>query len=476
MKQANLAIVGAGPAGLAAAAEAVGHGASVALLDDCPVPGGQYFRRPPESFMRSGRSVFDTDRERAEALIRMVTHPQVTYLSNAVVWELPDPNVLAFVQGENSGRLRAEYILIAVGATDRPIPFPGWTLPGVITAGGAQNLIKGQRVLPGFRVVVAGNGPLLFPLAQNLHGGGAKVMEVLELAPLHHRWRQIPRLFAAPSILWQGLRFRAALLRAGIPVRTGETVLEARGTAEVEEVVIAPMDRAGRIDRSRSRAVKLDTLVVGFGFRPSTELTRLLGCEHRYDPLVGGWVPVRSEDLETTIPGVFAAGDSAGIAGVEVALLEGTLVGLSVARRLGYCTKEQESASGRGPRARLARIYRFRRGLDRLYAPPDTFLNLLTPDTVVCRCEEVVAEELLKYLGDGVQTINGLKALTRIGMGRCQGRNCLGTLASLIARELAVAPENVAFPQARPPVQPILLGDLMHEELAPPTAPEMILR
>jgi NADPH-dependent 2,4-dienoyl-CoA reductase/sulfur reductase-like enzyme len=445
------------------------------LLDDCQVPGGQYFRRPPDSFQRSTRTIFDKDLERAQAVIKAAAHPRVAYLSNAVVWEAPEPNVLAFVRGIDSGRVRADCIVSAAGAFDRSVPFPGWTLPGVITAGGVQNLIKGQRVLPGFRVVVAGNGPLLFALAHNLHSAGARVVAVLELAPLNQRWREFPRLLAAPSILWQGLMYRATLLRAGIPVRTGETILEARGQDEVSAVVAGRVERSGQIDRSHPRVLECDTLAVGFGFTPSIEMTRLLGCEHHYDTLRGGWIPVRSEELETSVSGVFAPGDGAGIAGVEVALLEGTLVGLTVARRLGRCSKEEEAQIGQGLRARLARLSRFRRGIDRLYAAPENMLGLLTRDTVVCRCEEVTAGDLLDLLAKGVKSINGLKALTRITMGRCQGRNCLGTLTSLIGRELGCACEKVALPQARPPARPILLADLMHEELPPPKDPEMVL-
>ncbi len=475
MRTTDLAIVGAGPAGLAAAAEAARHSMSVTLLDDNPLPGGQYFRQMPAAFRRFARSFFDKDDQEAADLFRVIEHPSVSYLPNTVVWDSPEANVLAFARGVDSGRLRAGCIIVAAGAFDRPVPFPGWTLPGVIAAGGVQNLLKGQRVLPGRRVLVAGNGPLLLVLARNLRRAGATVLEVLESAPLHRVWRELPKLLAAPAIFRRGLGYRASLLRAGIPVRTGETVVEARGQEEVAEAVVAPIDPAGRVDRSRARSIRLDTLVVGFGFTPSVELSRLLGCAHRYDPLRGGWLPVRSGDLETSVAGVFAAGDGAGIAGVEVALTEGRLAGLAAAVRLGRCRPADAVNIARPLRARLARLSRFREGMDRLYAPPESFLGLLAPETIVCRCEEVTAGEFFQLLSEGVQSVNALKALTRTSMGRCQGRNCLGPLAALVARESGCAPADLVLPPARPPARPIPLEDLLHESLPPPVAPEMLL-
>jgi NADPH-dependent 2,4-dienoyl-CoA reductase/sulfur reductase-like enzyme len=464
VKTTDLAIVGAGPGGLAAAAEAIRHSMSVTLLDDNPSSGGQYFRRTPAAFRKIGRSFFDNDETKAGALLQVTDHPSVSYLPNSTVWDFPDTHVLAFARGADSARLHAECIIVSPGAFDRPVPFPGWTLPGVIAAGGVQNLLKSQRVLPGRRVLVAGNGPLLLLLARNLHHAGARVLEVLETAPLYRRvWRELPRLLADPAMLCRGLGYRASLLRAGIPVRTGETVLEAHGKDEVTEAVVAPIDPAGRLDRSQARSIQLDTLVIGFGFTPSVELTRLLGCAHRYDPLRGGWVPVRSSDLETSVAGVFVVGEGAGIAGVEVAMTEGRLAGLAAAVRLGRCHPADAVRIARPLRGRLARLSRFRQGLDRLYASPDTYLGLLTPETVVCRCEDVTAERVFHLLAERVHSLNALKALTRSTMGRCQGRNCLGTLAALVARELVCAPADLVLPSPRPPARPIPLEDLLQD-------------
>lgn len=473
MRTTELAIVGAGPAGLAAAAEASRRGVAVTLLDDNPLPGGQYFRQGAATRGAGGKSAREA--ARAAALFAVTSEPRVTYLANAVVWGAPDDRTLAFASGDVADRLRAEVVMVAAGASDRAVPFPGWTLPGVVTAGGAQNLVKSQGVLPGLRAVVAGNGPLLFVVADSLRHAGAAVVEVLEVAPLGAAWRALPGLAAVPSLLWRGVRYRLGLLAAGVPVRPGHTVIEARGEEEVREVLVAPIDRMGRPDRTRTRAIAADTLVVGFGLTPSVELTRLLGCEHRWDPLRGGWLPVRSVDLETTVPGVFTAGDGAGIGGVETALVEGRLAGLLASVRLGRCAAAEAAVAARALRARLARLARFRAALERLYTPPPDLLSLVTPETIVCRCEDVTGDEIVERVRDGHRSLDAVKAATRVTMGRCQGRNCLRTVADLVARETGTLVERLAWPRARPPARPVRVGALLSEPLPPARPPEMTL-
>jgi D-hydroxyproline dehydrogenase subunit alpha len=479
VRTTDLAIVGAGPAGLAAAAEAVRHGVSVVLFDDNPLPGGQYFRQGPATRVSDepgpGPAKRSHDEQRASELLSVISHPRVTFLAGAVVWGVPEPNTLAFTHAGRGDRLRAPLIIVAAGASDRAVPFPGWTLPGVITAGGAQNLLKAQGVLPGLRAMVAGTGPLLLVVADSLRRSGATVVGVVEAAPLGRAWMSLPRLAVEPALLRRDLAYRAGLARAGIPLRSGQTVIEARGSEEVSEAVLAPIDRAGRVDRMRARIVRVDTIVVGFGLVPATELTRLLGCEHEWSPPRGGFIPWRSEHLETTAPGIFAVGDGAGIAGVETALLEGRLSGLFAAERLGRCSAVEAQTVSRRLRARLSQLARFRAGIEQLHSPPADFLSLLTPETIVRRCEEVTAGQLGKELGRGLPSINALKTATRIAMGACQGRNCLRTLADLVARQRRCGVSDLAYPQARPPARPVRLGDLVSEALPPAAPPEMAL-
>jgi D-hydroxyproline dehydrogenase subunit alpha len=469
--ESDLAIVGAGPAGLAAAARALERGLTVTLLDDNPLPGGQYFRQPPLA-LRAGVSA---EHRRAQVLFETVEHSRLRYLPDATVWDAPEPGVLAFARGADSGRVRAATTILAAGAIERAVPFPGWTLPGVMTAGGVQNLIKSQRLLPGRRFLVAGNGPLLLVVADSILRAGGTVVEVVESARLTGAWRQLPRLARAPDLLRRGLAYRARLFGKRVPLRSGATIVEARGAGEVSEAIVAPIDAVGRVDRSRARSIAVDTIVVGFGLVPSVELPRLIGCRTRWEEHRGGFIPERSADLETTVPGVFAVGDGAGISGAEIALAEGQLAGLLAARRTGRVSERDIASVVALLRSRLARLYQAREAIDALWTPPASFLDLLTPETIVCRCEEVTVGELTTAIDPGDPRVDPVKATTRVTMGRCQGRNCLATVAALVARARGVPPAEVELPRARPPARPIVLGDVLHEPLSSPRSPDLAL-
>lgn len=468
MTSCDLAIVGAGPAGLAAAAEAAECGLAVTIIDDNRRAGGQYFRQPPQSFRHTADTPWDKDRIAGAALIAGLSHPRVTYLNEATVWDVPAPGTLAIAAGARSGRLRAGAILIAAGAQDRPAPFPGWTLPGVISAGGVQNLLKGQRIVPGTRAVVAGNGPLLLLIGANLVRAGVRVAAVVEAAPIWSRVAgALPLLLGAPELVAQAVHYRSILLRAGVPVLTGWMPIAAEGVEAVSACTVAPIDRDGRIDRARVRRIGCDLMVSGFGLMPSIELPRLVGCALDFDRRRGGWIARRDARFQSSVPGVYLAGDGAAIGGAAMAMLEGRLVAQHVAAGQGRSSAARIAALQR----RWTRFDRFRRGLERVYAPPRSFLQAITAETIVCRCEDVTLADLDRRRGEQATSAVQLKSTTRITMGRCQGRNCAVTLAELVAAERGVEPAAVALPRPRPPARPVPIGDMLHEDLPAPEIP-----
>jgi NADPH-dependent 2,4-dienoyl-CoA reductase/sulfur reductase-like enzyme len=466
MRETELAIIGAGAAGLAAASEAAEHGVKVTVLDDNAQPGGQYFRQLPRTYRRTAPTGWDKEQARWNRLIGLARQPGVIHMTDAVVWEAPEDGVLAFARGQESGRLKARQILVAAGAHDRPVPFPGWTLPGVLTAGGFQNLIKGQRAMPGRRVAVAANGPLGLLVASNVVKAGAQLVALAESAPVPKRLcGELVNLAFAPKIVRQAIDYGWTLARSRAPTLYGWTAIAARGARELEEVVMAPIGADGVIDHAKARSFAADTLVLGFGLTPSVELLRAMGCRLEWNALRGGWLPVRDAELATSKPGVLAAGDGSGIGGVEMALLEGKLAGLVAAERVGRLDGARARAAKRAVQAKIARLARFRAALERLYAAPATWLNLLTPETIVCRCEEVTAGELEARAEEGFDSTFALKGTTRVSMGRCQGRNCLRTLQALVARDTGAALEDIAMPRARPPARLVTIGDILSEEL-----------
>jgi NADPH-dependent 2,4-dienoyl-CoA reductase/sulfur reductase-like enzyme len=449
----RVAIIGAGPAGLAAAQALADRGVRCVLFDDNLQAGGQYLRQLPPGFTRPRALPHD---RQAARLLGVTRHELVDFRPETTVWAFPAPGTVAFAGTRASGRERVDAIVIAAGAQDRPYPFPGWTLPGVITAGGCLNLIKGQGRVPAGPVVVAGNGPLVLLTAASLLRAGARVVAVAEAGrPSARTASALPGLLAGPRLLAKGLAYRADLLRRGVKVLEGWTVARAEGETTVQHVALAPIGGAA------GRMLDASCLVIGYGLQPSTELTRMAGCAHAFQPGRGGWVPVRTAALETSVAALFAVGECAGIGGGEWAMAEGAFVGETVAHRLGF---------GAAPGKRSHKLHRFRAALDRLYAA--ALPVAATPDTVLCRCEEVTAAEVEAAVRRVGPDLEQVKAATRVSMGRCQGRNCLAPVADILARAAGCGADGIAWPRMRPPARHVPIAALLSEPLGPARAPD----
>lgn len=474
MMEADTAVVGAGPAGLAAALVLAGHGLRAVVLDDNPAPGGQFFRSPPPALGAGDVPGLRGDAERGRRLIGEVRAAGVELLAGTTVWAAPEPGVLAFAGPGHTGRVRARCIVLATGAYDRPAPFPGWTLPGVMSAGGVLNLIKGQRLVPAGRTLVAGTGPLVLVASYAILRSGGSIAAVTEAGWERPRWRDLTKLAAAPALALKGIKYRVAMLTGGAPYLRGRMLVEVERSPAGLVAHLAAVRPGGSIDRSERTRIEVDAVVTGYGLSPSVELTHLLGCRHRFDEHLGGLVPLRSPDLETSVANVFAAGDGAGIGGVEIALCEGRLAALSVVRRL-LGEQSVSPFSLRSIRRRLERLMRFRSALDGFFGAPPNILTMVTPETIVCRCEELaardVAEALERTAGDVVRT----KYLTRLSMGRCQGRNCLAVASAMSHRTGFVPAGESKLPRMRPPARLVSIGELMRDGVTPVAPPDTTL-
>ncbi|MBV8916366.1 MAG: FAD-dependent oxidoreductase [Acetobacteraceae bacterium] len=461
---APVVIVGAGPAGLACAGRLAAHGVETVVIDDNRQPGGQYFRQLPGTFRVAASAPLARDQARAEALIAALDSKLVTYWPETTVWAGPDKSALAYAGPRGSGRMAARAIVVAAGAYDRPLPFHGWTLPGVITAGGCLNLIKGQGMIPGGRIGLVGNGPLLLVVAYTLLRAGARVVMIAEAARLARLLRALPALASAPNLLWKGMTYREAIRRARVPLLHGHVAVAAEGGQRIESVTVAPVAADGTPRSGGRRRFELDTLVTGYGLAPSNELTRLLGCRHVFAPQEGGWVPVRDDDFATSVPGVYAIGDCAGIGGAEIALLEGA----ALADRLA-------SRPTGSIRARLRRYDLFRRALSAAYATAGP-LWPADAETIVCRCEELTLSGLQEAASASPPDLSAFKSMTRVGMGRCQGRNCLHSAAYILAAAHGLKPGALELPRSRAPARPVPIADLMEETLGPAREPDTVDR
>ena len=445
-------VIGAGPAGLSAAIAARQAGADVTVLDDRPMPGGQYFKQ----VLVDGPDVADPDKQHREGarLIAAARAAGVVIRSGVDVWGAYSANELIGTENGLVHRFNPKRLIVATGAYERAVPMPGWTLPGVMTTGAAQTLWRSYRRLPGKRVLIAGNGPLNMQVASELHEGGAEVVGVVELAEVSLA-KALPNflqmLLASPKLVFDGLRYRARLAR--VPILYGSVVTRIEKTDEGLLACVA------RYPGGDERTFTVGAVCLGYGFQPSNEILRALGCAHHFDDARGQFTALVDERGRTSVPGVFTVGDCTGLGGARAALAEGTIVGAAVAADLGH-----SDIGSHGPvidaERSLGRHRRFQKALWGFYAAPYLNLELATPDTLVCRCEEVSLGRIEAALEDGRPSIGDLKRATRAGMGPCQGRYCGVILSQVLARKQGrLIDEDVRF-APRMPVKPVRIADI----------------
>lgn len=460
---AEIVVVGAGPAGVAAAVTAAQAGAKVTLIEESSRPGGQYFKQPgtaldPNNFPLS---LADNIRQGRD-LLAGLNHSNIELRCHTLVWDVtPDRKLSLYTTNPGSPagleELHAQRLIIAAGAYERVMPFPGWTLPGVMTVGGAQLLLKGQGLLAGRRLLLAGTGPLLQLAGVQLLEAGAEIAAIVELQPQKKFLTMTPKFWGHWDKVGQGLANQRRLQKAGVPLKFGQVVVRALGERDVEGVLIAKVDDTGRPLAGKEERLVVDTICLNFGFVPATELTRLAGCEQRFDPHFGALSTITNEDMETSQPGIFAVGEVRGIGGVEVALLEGRIAGAAAAYQLGYQVDEaaHNNATLRQAWQRARSVVET---LGTMFSLKPGLSELATGEVVVCRCEEVTAGAVRAAVRAGATHLNHLKPWTRVGMGRCQGRICGPIIAQLVAHETGLELATVGTFTARPPLKPIPMG------------------
>lgn len=456
----KIVIVGAGPAGMAAAIEAEARGCTVTLIDEAARPGGQIYRQASPA-LEVKEFADPAERNRKYQLLERFSHAvrQIDYRAGASAYAaFPNGELHVEVKGRTEV-LRPDAIVLATGVREVAIPFPGWTTPGVMYAGGAQAILKSQQVLPGRRVVIAGCGPLPIVVAAQIIRAGGTVAALANLHAPTAMLRFPAGLWYGRAILGEGVRYAWTVLRAGVKRLTGYVPVRAIGRERLEAVVLAKAATDGRIVQGSEREIACDALAINYGFIANSELAAMAGVQMRRDP-ISGWVPVVDELGRTSTPRILVAGDGGGLRGALVAEAEGAIAGAAAASLDGTPAaaigKELADAFNRR-RQQLE----FQRAVRTLLHVPLPLWSTVTDETIVCRCENVRFAEIRSAFRGGHRSPNAVKRNTRIGMGVCGGRTCMHALAALTELGTGEAPASMMTP--RPLARPVAFSAIAQQ-------------
>jgi len=453
-------VVGAGPAGVRAACTLVQHGLAPIVIDESPASGGQIYRRQPAGFTRPGAALYGFEAPKATALHQDfdAIQVQVDYRAGSLVWSArPGTLDVWSIAADTSRTLDWSQIIVATGATDRVLPVPGWTLPGVYTLGGAQVALKYQACAVGRRVVFAGSGPLLYLVAYQYAKAGVEVAAVIDNARLADQAASLIDMARQPKTLLKGMYYVAWLQARGIPILRNARLTEVAGQAQVQGVSWQRNGGDGAVN-----FIACDAVALGYALRSETQLADLLECEFSFDALNRAHLPRRDAAGRASTPGVYLAGDGAGIMGADAAELAGERAALALLADRGIEVSDARTAL---LDRRLAGLAKWRRGIEAAFPFPADWARSAPDHLVVCRCENITAGELRTVAKDtGASELNRLKALSRVGMGRCQGRMCAAAAAEILAEVVRVPVHQVGRIRAQAPIKPLPMTVRIEDE------------
>jgi len=444
-------IVGAGPAGIRAAETLAAHGLRPVLIDEAARAGGQIYRRQPANFQRAAKTLYGFEAGRANAVHAALDTilDKIDYRPDSLVWSAQGGRLdVLHGASQTSRRVPYQQLIVATGATDRVLPVPGWTLPGVYTLGGAQVALKFQACAIGRRVVFMGTGPLLYLVAYQYAKAGVEVAAVLDTARLADQLAAMPAMLTQPAVFAKGVYYVAWLRAHGVALHSGVRPLRVEGESRVTGVAW----------HDGVRELRLDCDAVGFGYalRSETQLADLLGCRFAFAPMHRAHLPERDAAGRSSVAGVYLAGDGAGIMGADAAEWAGARAALALLADHGMALEASDVARARTLEQKLQRLMTFRQGLERAFPFPEDWAAHAPDELVVCRCENITAGSLRDTVRtQGADEMNRLKALSRVGMGRCQGRMCGVAATEILAHATGQPVHLVGRLRGQAPIKPI---------------------
>ena len=454
--QCDIAVVGAGFSGLVAANILADRGLRVVLLDENLHIGGQLLRFPPWGGVPSKA---DRLRRFGFGLIDRVKRKPIEVFERTKVLDIVEQRHLLIERQESEIVIvEPHMLLLATGARERFLPFKGWTLPGVISTGAAQILMKSSGILPSREMLIAGMGPLLLAVAGEFLRQGGTLLSVLDLGGARDKFLLLTQTLHHLSKLTEGGFDLARVFLAGVPLCLRTAVVEARGGTELGAVVAAKIRKDGTVREGTERIYRTESLAVGHGFTPNLELARLAGCTIDHDGAGGGWVVRVNDDMETSVDRVFAAGEITGIAGALKSVCEGELAAYGMLRKIG---KEIESKRMTRLIRERVRHLRFGKYFNALHRFPSQAVLSIPDEVTICRCEDVRMGDIKRAVAEGHDAPAAVKRALRIGMGNCQGRTCAPLLYDILSALKKKQGESIPVLSVRGPVKPVALRSLL---------------
>ncbi len=446
-------VIGAGPAGLTASSNLAEMGLKVLNLDEQNRIGGQIYRNV-ENASEDNLEKMGTEYRRGQELAQRFRNSGAEYLGNASVWNVEPEGRVCYSRNGVSERITANYIIIATGAMERPVPFPGWILPGVMGAGAVNGLAKEADLCPSGTVVLAGSGPLLLLEAMLLIEKGVQIAAILETTakiPSPSFLRHVPKALLGVDFLLKGLKMILDIRKSRIPHFKGVTNLKASGDTELTTV---EADYG-----SKKLSFGAEMLLVHFGVIPDTHIYRLAGCHLEWEKHQRYWYPSTDDWGRTNFEQIFAAGDATGVSGALAAEFKGELAALEVAHCLGIIPKYERDFLAESPLGKLKKDGYPRPLIDSVFAPDPKRFSF-EDTTILCRCEHITVGDVRNVLSEGVTDLNEVKTITRCGMGPCQGRMCGPALGEIVAAERDCSILSAGLLTIRPPLKPVPLAEV----------------
>ena len=460
-KNYNVVIIGSGFSGIAAANQLAGNGLSILMIDENFHIGGQLLRKIPEKLGTNKKYKPDYVKKIGNRFIDNIKNGDIEIVNNSSVIGVYNNNELLIEKDKNSvNSVNFEVILFAPGARERYLPFKGWTLPGVFSAGMSQVLMKSSGVLPSRDVVVGGSGLFLFSAAYEFLKNGAKVHSVIESTGISGKIKMLPVLLHNLSKVSEGARYVGKIWTSFVPIRFNRRIVEARGNGSLQEIVVGKTDRNGKIITGKEKIIKTGGFAYSYGFVPNVELPVLAGCGVRYDKNMGGWIAEVNENMETSVNGVFCAGEVTGVGGALKSVNEGETASISILEHFD----KADDLKKRKVKLIKEREHHldFAKYFNSLYGIREQELKEIPDETIICRCEDVKMGDIREAVDTGFVSPGALKTAVRAGMGNCQGRTCGPVIYDILASLTGIEGKNFSLFSKRPPLKPVKINSLIN--------------